>query len=84
MFDIEFSPKVSKSFFKLDKQTQERISGSLDRIRIRPFSFVKKVVGTKMFALRSGDYRHILEIKKNKLIILVIELGHRRTIYKSI
>lgn len=31
---------------------------------------------------RIGDYRLICEIKDNQIIILVLEIGHRREIYE--
>jgi mRNA interferase RelE/StbE len=32
---------------------------------------------------RVGDYRLIFQIKDGELIILVIEIGHRKEIYRS-
>jgi mRNA interferase RelE/StbE len=83
MYEIEFSLTAEKQLLKLDSKIQERIIFSLERIRIRPFSFVKKLTGSKYFRLRVGDYRVILDIHENRLIIFVIELGHRREIYKQ-
>ncbi len=82
MFEIEFSESAEKQLYKLEKQVQIRIVSTLDRIRIRPYPFVKKLVGSPYFRLRVGDYRVILDIKDYKLIIFVIELGHRSNIYK--
>ncbi|MDD5086545.1 MAG: type II toxin-antitoxin system RelE/ParE family toxin, partial [Candidatus Nanoarchaeia archaeon] len=59
-----------------------RIVSTLKRIRIRPYSHIKKLVGSNYFRLRVGDYRVILDIIENKLIIHVIEVGHRKNIYK--
>lgn len=82
MYDFNFSIKFEKQFDKLDILTQKRIINSLERIRIRPYYFVKKIVGTKFFRLRVGDYRIILKILNKKLKIFVLELGHRKNIYK--
>jgi len=83
MFDIEFSITAQKQLYRLEKQVQERIISTLERIRIRPYSHVKKLVGGPYFRLRIGDYRAILDIRGDKLIIFVIEVGHRRNIYKN-
>ena len=82
MYKIELSQIAEKQFYKLEKEVQIRVLSTLDRIRIRPFSHVKKLVNSSYFKLRVGDYRVILDIKEDKLIIFVIELGHRRKIYK--
>lgn len=83
MYEIEFSLTAKKQLTKLESKSQLRIISSLERIRIRPYSFVKKLVGSSYFRLRVGEYRVILDIKDTKLIIFVIELGHRKNIYKK-
>lgn len=81
MYEIEFSKTAEKQLYKLDKETQSRIISALERIRIRPHSFVKRLVGSPYFRLRVGDYRVILDIQNDKLIIFVIEVGHRKNVY---
>jgi mRNA interferase RelE/StbE len=82
MYSVEFSKLAEEQFLKLDEKIQERILCVLDRIRIRPFSFVKRLVSCQHYSMRVGDHRLILDIKHDKLIIFVVELGHRRNIYK--
>ena len=82
MYEIIFSNKAKKQLFKLEKNIQERIIAALERIRIRPDSFITKLVGDPGFKLRIGDYRVIMDIDNNNLLILVIKIGHRRDIYK--
>ena len=82
MYSLEFSKTADKQLSKLDVLSQTRIVGSLERIRIRPFSFVKRKQGTPNFIFRIGDYRVILDIKKEILLILVVEVGSRKNIYK--
>ncbi len=81
MYDIIFSVVAEKQFGKLDHTIQERIKSKLEVIRIRPESYVKRLVGESSHCLRVGDYRLILDIDQGKLIILVIQIGHRSTIY---
>ena len=81
MFEIEFSRYAEKQFYKLEKNVHKRIISTLERIRIRPYPHVKKLVGCPYFRLRVGDYRLIIDIKEDKLIIYVLEIGHRKNIY---
>ena len=81
MYEILFSDKASKQFYKLERSLQERIINSLERIRIRPEAYVTKLVGDPAYKLRVGDYRIFLDIDQGKLIILVIKIGHRKNVY---
>lgn len=82
MFRIAFSLNAEKQFYKLDNVTQKRVINVLERIRIRPFDFVKHLAGVPYYRLRIGDYRAILDIKTSESIIFVVEIGHRSNIYK--
>ena len=81
-YTIEFAEPAEKQFRKLEKNIQERILLALDRIKIRPYSFVKKLVGYQYYRMVIGDYRVIMDIRNNQLLILVAEVGHRKNIYK--
>ena len=84
MYEIEFSQTAEKQFSKLEREIQRRIISTLERIRIKPYPSVKKLVGGPYFRLRIGKYRAILDIRDDKLIIFVIEVGHRKKIYKLV
>ena len=82
MFDLFFTAESKKFLKKLNEQDSKRIISTLERCRIRPHSHVKKLVSSPYFRLRVGEYRVILDIKAGKLLIIVIEIGHRKNIYK--
>lgn len=83
MYAVKILPSADKELRKLDLAMQERIVMILDRIKVRPYHFIKKYIDTQYYILRVGDYRIILNIEDNQLIILVIEIGHRKNIYKK-
>lgn len=82
-YSIVFSKLAEKQLSALDPSIQKRIISVLERIRIRPERFVQKLVGRSGYRLRVGDYRVLLDIESDKLLILVIKVGHRRSIYKE-
>jgi len=82
-FELTYSQKAHEQLKKLEEENRTRILSVLERIRIRPYSHITKLVGSPYFRLRVGDYRVILDIRENKLIILVLEIGHRKNIYKK-
>ena len=83
MYEVKFSQSAEKDFYKLEKHMQKRIVVALERIRIRPYPYVKKLVGNAYFSFRVGKYRLILDIQDTQLIIFVIDLGLRKNIYDS-
>lgn len=82
MYEVVFSDTAKKQFLKLEKKVQEHIGKSIERLKIRPEHFVERLVGQLTYKIRIWDYRLILDINANKLIILVVEIGHRKNVYK--
>ena len=83
MYEIILSNTAEKQLKKLNKELQQRVIAALQRIRIRPESYVTKLVDDPGYKLRVGDYRVIMDIDKGKLLILVIKIGNRRNIYNK-
>ena len=83
MYELEYSKKAEKQLSKLNSSKLSRVISVLERIRIRPYSHIKKLVGNPYFRVRVGDLRIIIDIKDDKLVILVLEIGNRRNIYEK-
>ena len=80
-YEIIFSDKALRQLKKLKKNIQERIIAVLERIRVRPETYVTKLVGDPGYKLRVGDHRIIMDIDNKILRILVLKVGHRKNIY---
>ncbi len=86
-FSIVFSKKALKQIKKLDSHISIFIISWL-RKNIEgcsnPRQYGKRLVADRkeQWRYRIGDYRIITEIKDDKIIVLVLEVGHRRNIYK--
>ena len=83
IYQVIFSDLALKQLRKLDREIGQRIISSLDRIRLRPDAYMKKLVGDDGYKLRIGNYMVILDLDREKLIILVLRIGHRRNVYDS-
>ena len=83
LYEIIFSQKAKKQLLKLDKAIQERVISALERIRIRPEAYITKLIGDPGYKIRIGDYRVIIDIDKQDLLILIIKIGHRKNIYEK-
>jgi len=83
MYKIEFTQKAEKQFFKLSREVQIQISNVLDRIVVRPEQFIERLAGLPYYKLRVGSYRLIIDLKKERLIVLILKVGHRKNIYND-
>jgi mRNA interferase RelE/StbE len=85
---ISYTDTARNELRKLDKQTARRILDFLDdRIAgtASPRDTGKALTGPLLgtfWRYRVGDYRIVCEIQDGKLCVLVIEIGHRREVYK--
>ncbi len=84
MYEIIFSDTAKKQLSKLDRTFQERIFSTLERIRFRPENYLIRLVGYPLYKLRVGDYRIIIELNQNKLIISILKIGHRKNVYQNL
>ena len=87
VYKIEFSDEAFKEFGKLDKYTQKLINAWIRKhleSNEDPRSIGKPFVENKsgQWRYRIGDFRLLCLIKDDRLIILVIKIGHRRDAYK--
>lgn len=83
-YNILFTDRSKKQFSKLNKDIQKRVISYLEnRVSSHPYNFGKSLVGDKkgLWRYRVDDYRIICNINNNELLILVIDVGHRRQIY---
>jgi len=83
VYEIKWTVIASKQFDRLDKSIQKRITNKLESIRDNPFFYATRLVGFDAYKIRVGDHRIILGIEKNTMVILVLKVGHRKSIYKD-
>lgn len=86
-YKVVFSERAKKQLKKLDKYTASLIIGWLEKNienSTNPRQHGKSLVANKSgeWSYRIGDYRVICEIQDEKIIVLVLEVGHRRNVYK--
>jgi mRNA interferase RelE/StbE len=81
MYSVEFTQTAERQFCKLSEDVKSRIINVLERIRVRPYHFIKRKEGTPYFIARIGEHRVILDIRNEILKIYIIEVGHRKNIY---
>jgi mRNA interferase RelE/StbE len=83
---IEFDPAAIKELEKLDKPVEKRILKFLrDRVANLedPRQIGGSLQGTRsgLWKYRVGDYRVICSLEHDRLVVLVLQFGHRREVY---
>lgn len=86
-YSVEYTPQAIKELKKIDKYTRSLIFGWIEKNLVdceNPRQFGKALKGNRndQWRYRIGDYRLLAEIKDDKVIILVLTVGHRRDVYK--
>jgi mRNA interferase RelE/StbE len=85
---IEVDPRAARQLKELDRAVQREISAYL-RNRVAgadsPRRFGKPLRGAKfgLWRYRVRDYRIICRLYDDRLVVLVVEVGHRSTIYED-
>jgi mRNA interferase RelE/StbE len=85
---IKYTESSSKQLKKLDKQTALRVLDYMDeRVAVLddPRALGKNLKGPKIgeyWRYRVGDIRVICNIVDGQMMVLVIEIGNRREVYR--
>ena len=85
-YKVEFTQRALKDLKKLDRHTAALILGwirknleNCDNPRLYGKGLTANRSG--QWRYRVGDYRLLAEIEDDKIIILILNVGHRREIY---
>ena len=86
-YKVEYTQQAIKQLKKLDKHTASLIYGWISKNLVgceNPHLHGKALTANHSgkWRYRIGDYRIIADIKDDKITILVLNIGHRREIYK--
>lgn len=83
-YDILILKSTQKALAKLPQQDYQRVINAINNLASNPRpSGCKKMKGFPTWRIRVGVYRVIYEISDKKLIITVVDVGHRKEIYRS-
>ena len=85
---VEFDDRARRELRKLPPDAQqsilrylrERVAGSADP---RAFGKALRMNLAGLWRYRVGDYRLICRIEEDRLVVLVLKVGHRREVYED-
>lgn len=88
VWTIEFDESAKKELAKIDRQVAIRITKFLSQRLARledPRSIGEALKGSKLgsfWKYRVGDYRLITHIEDERICILVLKVGNRKSVYR--
>lgn len=85
-YELEFEEKALKKFDKLNSQIAEQFINKLEAILENPKIPKNKLKGSSdlyKVKLRSAGYRLVYRVIDERVVVLVLDVGRRDTIYKD-
>ena len=84
---LEYAPAARKALRKIDRQVGDRILAKLENIVALedPRNSGKPLVGklAGLWRYRIGDWRVVVMIEEQRLVVLVLEVDHRSKVYRG-
>lgn len=83
-YTILFKPSARRDLAKVPKTVAERIARAIDALadQPRPSGCQKLANEDGLWRIRVGDYRIVYKIEDERLLVLIVTLGHRRDVYR--
>jgi len=86
---MSYTVKISRPAEKflrglIDKKLYERLREAINALEEnpRPANSVKLQGNEELYRVRVGDYRIVYQIQDQQLVVLIVQVGHRREIYR--
>jgi mRNA interferase RelE/StbE len=81
MTDVEITPQADEQLEQLEAEARERILQKLAEARDWTDHRLNPLRGWPYHKLRAGDYRAIITWDREKDLLVVEAVGHRRNVY---
>lgn len=83
MYRVEIRRQAVKELSRIDRRDRRRIQQAIDGLAENPRpAESKKLRSRDGWRLRVGVYRILYRIEKERLLVLVVKIGHRRDVYR--
>ena len=84
-YSLLFAKSAQRQFDKLPRLAQQRLGEAIERLANNPLppGVVKLSGEERLYRIRVGDYRAVYHLQDERLVILVIKVGHRREVYRD-
>jgi mRNA interferase RelE/StbE len=83
-YKITFKSSVAKDLRAIPTADIQRILSGIEELVENPRAHgCIKLSGNELYRIRQGNYRIVYEIRDGELIVVVIKVGHRSSVYET-
>jgi mRNA interferase RelE/StbE len=85
-YRIELTPSARRDLLDLPRKAQERLGARINALaqNPRPRGFKKLKGEDNQYRIRVGDYRVIYSIFDDRLLVLVLRISDRKSVYRGL
>ena len=85
MYNIRYTEEAKTNIQGLDKKKKRQIKTAIERIAENPEIGKRLSHELKgLLSYRSGDWRIIYRVFRDQILVIILTVGHRKEIYKTI
>ena len=82
-YEVRLLPSAIRTLRKLSPEAKRRVQAVIELLAEDPRPpAAKRLTARPEWRVRSGDYRVLYRIEDDVLTVVVVDLGHRREIYR--
>ena len=83
-YSVRIKASAAEQLARLDVGTRRMLVEQVDRLAIDPrVGTVLKGEGDGLRRVRVGAHRIVFEVRNRELLVLVVRVGHRSSVYRS-
>jgi mRNA interferase RelE/StbE len=85
-YELTFRPSAYRAFGKLDPVIKRRVGPAIDALRENPRPRGSKRLSGQddVWRIRVGAYRIVYAIEDDRLLVMVVRIGPRGSVYRSL
>jgi mRNA interferase RelE/StbE len=84
-YSVEIEVRAAREIRALPRREQEHVIARTEALarNPRPPGCVKLSGHSELWRVRSGNYRIVYQIEDERLLVIVVKVGHRRDVYRG-
>lgn len=83
-YKVDYTPVALSQLERLQEPYRSQLAKRIHKLTDDPRSQSDKLEGFELYGLRQGDYRAIVSIQDDKVLVLVVKVGDRKEVYKRL